>query len=401
MTNNAVFYGNQHIANGIRSRLIEDVNGLTMHVLEAGYDEVSDIETADKKRKPTIIFLHGFPELAFSFRHQLSAFADAGYHVIAPDQRGYGLTTGWDARYDGDVASFRMFNLAKDIVYLATRLGLDCVDGIVGHDFGSPVAAWCALIRPDLFHSLALMSAPFGGPPPASMNRDKSKATTAVDGRGRPVSMNDSLAALEIPRIHYQTYYSTEPANADMCAANTGLRDFFKGYYFLKSAAYKKNMPAPLDSWAAEQLAKLPRYYVMDLDKTMPQTVDAMMHDQRVSDAEDWLTDDVMDVYADAYSKTGFQGGLNWYRCSVAAEYSSDLTIFTGRKIEVPACYIAGAADWGIHQSPGQLEKMQTKACTEMTVMPFIQGAGHWLQQEKPETVSHLLLDFFAKQHSN
>jgi pimeloyl-ACP methyl ester carboxylesterase len=392
MINNDVYYGRQHLVSGIRSRLIEDVNGLTMHILEAGYEDA-----VDAKPKPTILFLHGFPELAFSFRHQLKAFADAGYHVYAPDQRGYGLTTGWDARYDGDVASFRMFNLAKDIIYLTTRLGLDSVDGIVGHDFGSPVAAWCALIRPDIFRSLVLMSAPFGGAPPISRN-SKSEAS-AVDGRGRPASMADSLAALNVPRMHYQNYYSSEHANADMLNASVGLREFFKGYYFVKSAAYKTNQPSLLASWGAEELEKLPRYYVMDADTTMPASIQAMMTDQQISSASDWLTDDVMDVYASAYSKTGFQGGLNWYRCSVGAEFNRDLTIFYGRKIVVPARYIAGVADWGIYQSPGQLEKMQTTACSAMTVMPFVQGAGHWLQQEKPAMVSNLLLDFFAEQN--
>ena len=95
----------------------------------------------------------------------MPALAEAGYHVIAPDQRGYGRTTGWDADYDGDLASFRLLNLVRDALGLVSAFGYRSVDAVIGHDFGSPVAAWCALVRPDVFRSVALMSAPFGGPP--------------------------------------------------------------------------------------------------------------------------------------------------------------------------------------------------------------------------------------------
>jgi len=90
--------------------------------------------------------------------------AEAGYHVVAPDQRGYGPTTGWDGDYDGDVDSFCFLNLVKDVVALVYALGYRSVN-VAGHDFGSPVAAWCSLIRPDIFKSVVLMSAPFGGAP--------------------------------------------------------------------------------------------------------------------------------------------------------------------------------------------------------------------------------------------
>ena len=101
-------------------------------------------------------------------------------------------------------------------------------------------------------------------------------------------------------------------------------------------------------------------------------------------------------IYADAYQRTGFQGGLNWYRCSVSNEFNQELRTFAGRKIEVPAIFIAGQADWGIHQSPGQLNKMLEMASTDMTILPFVENAGHWVQQEQPDVVNGLLLDFFA-----
>ena len=267
ISSDTVFYGVGMIPLGIRSRMVDDVNGLSMHILEAGYEEGSN--------KPCIVLLHGFPELAFSYRAQLAALADADYYVVAPDQRDYRYTRGGDNTYARDITSFGMFNLAHDIVALTARLGLKSVHGIVGHDFGAPVAAWCALIRPDLFKSLALMSAPFGGPPSLSHSSSKKE-----NPRGRPLSMDGSLASLSPARIHYQTYYSTENANNEMLAGAQGLTEFLRGYYFLKSAAFKGNQPYPLSGWSAEQLAKLPRYYVMGLGQTMPETVENMMLDE-------------------------------------------------------------------------------------------------------------------------
>ena len=144
---------------GIRSRFIDGVNGLRLHVLEAGYDG---------ENRPCLLLLHGFPELAYSWRRVMPALADAGYHVIAPDQRGYGRTTGWDDDYDGDLRSFRLMNLVTDMLALVFTLGRGHVDAVIGHDFGSHVASQCALIRPDVFRAVALMSAPYGGPPPLS-----------------------------------------------------------------------------------------------------------------------------------------------------------------------------------------------------------------------------------------
>src|SRR6185295_19795280 len=97
--------------------------------------------------RPCVVLLHGFPELAYSWRKGMPALAAAGYYVVAPDQRGYGLTTGWDGRYDGDFASFRMPNLVQDVVALLSRLPIRQAH-LAGHDFGSPVAAYCALTRP-------------------------------------------------------------------------------------------------------------------------------------------------------------------------------------------------------------------------------------------------------------
>ncbi len=368
---------------GIRSRFVENINGLRMHVLEAGFET---------KGRPCILLLHGFPELAYSWRKVMPTLAAAGYHVIAPDQRGYGRTTGWDADYDGDLASFRPLNLVRDALGLVSAFGHRSVDAVVGHDFGSMVAAWCALVRPDVFRSVALMSAPFAGPPPLPFDTADSPPKPKRDD---PV--HRELAALPRPRKHYQWYYSTREANANILHARQGLHDFLRAYYHHKSADWKDNAPYPLQAWTASELAKLPTYYAMDLDKGMAETVAEEMPSPSQIAANTWLPDNELAFYSAEYARTGFQGGLQWYRCGTSGTFTPELQTFSGRTIDVPSCFISGKQDWGTYQRPGVFEAMQTKACTRMFGCHLVDGAGHWVQQEQPEQVSHLLLEFLKQ----
>ncbi len=373
------------LTSGIRSRFVNGVNGLTMHVLEAGHEVAG---------RPCILLLHGFPELAYSWRKVMLPLAAAGFHVIAPDQRGYGRTTGWDGAYDGDLTSFRILNVVKDALALVFALGHRSVAAVVGHDFGSPVAAYCALARPDVFRSVAMMSAPFAGPPvlPFGAAEGRPNASTA------PPKILDDLAALERPRKHYHWYYSTREADDNMRNAPHGLHAFLRAYYHHKSADWKQNRPFPLKSWSAGELAKLPTYYVMDLDKDMAETVAAEMPSASEIAACRWLTESELGVYSAEFARTGFQGGLQWYRCRTAGTPNADLELFSGRAIDVPSCFIAGANDWGVYQKPGDFEQMQTSACTQMLGCHLVPGAGHWVQQEQPEAVTELLLEFLRKQ---
>src|SRR5436190_11214672 len=157
---------------GIRSRLVPGINGLTMHVLEAG-DEGS----------PGLLLLHGFPELAYSWRKVMLPLAAAGFHVIAPDQRGYGRTTGWEKGYDADLMPFRMLNVVRDALELTFALGHRSVAAVIGHDFGSPVAAYCALARPDVFRSVVMMSAPFPGSPALRLGAAKAQSNASTAPR--------------------------------------------------------------------------------------------------------------------------------------------------------------------------------------------------------------------------
>jgi pimeloyl-ACP methyl ester carboxylesterase len=367
----------------IRSRYVDGINGLRMHVLEAGFET---------KGRPCVLLLHGFPELAFSWRKVMPALAAAGYHVIAPDQRGYGRTTGWDADYDGDLGSFRLLNLVRDALGLVAAFGYAHVDAVVGHDFGSSVAAWCALVRPDVFRSVALMSAPFAGPPPLPFDTADSPPKPKAED---PVHRD--LAALPRPRKHYQWYYSTRQANADMHRAPQGVHDFLRGYYHHKSADWKDNKPTPLQGWSAGELAKLPTYYVMDLAKDMAATVAEEMPSAEVIATNTWLPDAELAFYSAEYARTGFQGGLQWYRCGTSGEFIAELQTWSGRTIDVPSCFISGRQDWGIYQRPGVIETMQNTACTNMIGCHLIDGAGHWVQQEQPAEVSRLLLAFLKQ----
>ena len=369
-------YGGGALPPGLRARFVDNGNGLAMHVLEAGFDG---------GERPCVVLLHGFPELAYSWRKVMPALAAAGYHVVAPDQRGYGRTAGWDADYDGDLRPFYLTNFVRDVLGLVATLGRREVAGVFGHDMGSSVAACCALIRPDLFRSLAMMSAPFTGPPPLAPPR------TAVD------TIHDDLAALARPRKHYQWYYSTQPANADMVDCPQGVHAFLRAYFHHKSADWAGNRPHPLKAWTAEELAKMPTYYIMDLDRNMAETVAEEMPGAEDIAACEWLPDDELAVYSTEYARTGFQGGLQWYRCMTGGGNAADLKLFAGRTVDVPACFIAGKSDWGIYQKPGAIDHMETATCTDFQGLHLLEGAGHWVQQEQADEVSRLLIDFLAR----
>jgi len=360
---------------GVRSRRVAGVNGLDLHVLEAG-----------DPAAPLLLLLHGFPELAFSWRHQLPELAEAGYHVLAPDQRGYGRTTGWPVDYDADLRPFGMLNLARDALGLLAATGHREVAAVIGHDFGAPVAAWCALLRPDVFRRVVMMSAPFAGPPPLP----------GWGGPAAPADWQAALATLPRPRKHYQAYYGTREANADMRHCPQGVHAFLRAYYHVKSADWPGNAPQPLPDWRAVTLARMPTYYVMDRDLDMAATVAPHHPTPAQLAACRWLPDADLAVYAAEYARTGFQGGLQWYRCSSHPPCVAEMQLFAGRGIDVPAAFIAGAADWGMFQKPGELQRMQQQVCSRFVGLQVLPGAGHWVQQEQPQAVTQCLLRFLA-----
>jgi len=362
---------------GVGSRLLDDVNGLRVHVLEAG--------------NPTnrcVLLLHGFPELAYSWRTVMPGLADAGFHVVAPDLRGHGRTTGGDIDYDGDLRGYYTLNVVRDAVGVVWALGHREVVGVVGHDMGTYPAAWSALIRPDIFRTVTLLSVPFVGPPAQPIS------TAAATGDFNTAAAE--LRELKPPRKRNHWYNTTRSADKDMMHCEQGLHDFLRAYFHCKSADFKANQPHPLAGSTAEELAKLPRYYLMDLDNTMPETVAPYMPSPAEVCSCHWLTEDDLDVYATEYERTGFQGALQWYRVQVGRPDLAELQLFAGRKIDVPSMFIAGRSDWAVYLIPGAFERMPS-VCTRMENCRLVEDAGHWLPQEQPEAVTDLLVEFLRR----
>jgi len=378
-------YGNGTLPPEIRSRTIAGINGLTVHVLETGYETPG---------RPALLLLHGFPELAFSWRKVMLPLAAAGFHVIAPDQRGYGRTTGWDGSYDADPDPFRMLNMVRDAMALTFALGYRRVAAVIGHDAGSPVAAWSALARPDVFRSVVMMSSPFPGVPGIPFNTANGAAPP------RPPMTDDELdaelAKLKPPRKYYQHYQRTPGANNDMLHAPDGLHAFFRAYYHYKSADWAGNKAHPLKARTAEELGKMPTYYVMERDKGIAANVAPFMPSAAEIARCKWLTEAEVGVYVSEYGRTEFTGALQGYRVRRGTDSKSiaEMQTFSGRTIDVPSAYIAGKSDWGTYQTPGAAESMQKTACTRMVGFHLVDGAGHWVQQEQPEKVTELLLAF-------
>jgi pimeloyl-ACP methyl ester carboxylesterase len=356
-----------------------------MHLLEAGHETPG---------RPSLLLLHGFPEIAYSWRKLIVPLTEAGFHVIAPDLRGCGRTTGWQADAVADPREFNFLNLTRDLLALLAALGKKHVDAVIGHDFGAPLAAIAALTRPDTFKSVVMMSAPFAGAPTWQLRVND---TVPADGFDLLLHAVNELSHLNPPRQHYHWYYSTPQANHDMHHPPQGLHAFLRAYYHMKSADWPLNRPHPLDELSSQALAQLPHYYVMEHGKNMPESVASAMPDADAIARCDWLPDDELAVYCAEYARTGFQGGLQWYRCLTSRKQIDSLRLLGGLTIDVPSCFIAGASDWGVHQIPGAFDKMQQQACTRMLGCHLIAGAGHWVQQEQPDAVLHHLFDFFKQ----
>lgn len=367
---------------GIRSRVIKEINDANLHLLEAGHQAT--------KNKGLILLIHGFPELAYSWRKIMLPLAEQGYHVIAPDIRGYGRSSNTNVHFSDDLYPFSTLNKIQDMQALVASLGYKSVVAVVGHDQGATLAGWCALSRPDIFKSVALMSSPFrGAPAPLPLNTANIPATPK-----KPSRINEDLALLNPARKYYQQYFATEVANENMWHAKQGLKEFLRAYYHMKSADWAENNPFPLKGLIASEWEKLPRYYVMDLNLGMAETVLPATPSQQEIDACKWLPGDELAFYADEYERTGFQGGLQGYRNNPG---DKDLAIFSGKKIGVPSIFISGKKDWGTYQTPGGLENLEGELTTQYQGTYLIEKAGHWVQQEQPDATTKVLSEFITK----
>lgn len=394
---------------GVSSRFVK-TDVLNFHILES----VPELPSG-AARPPLVLCVHGFPELAYSWRYVLPQLAAAGYYAVAFDQRGYGRTHSPD-RKSIPGHTFRPLSLIKDAITLVYALGYTQIHTLVGHDFGAVTATFLTLARgstvpPDLVKSLVLMSHPYKGVPhipfnsaPNSSLPSPSKAITPTPSPYQKLHDTDihtHLAELAKPRKHYKWYYCTRPSADEMThPVGQPMHDFMRGYFHLKSADWNKNVPHPLSSWTADQLEKMPHYYIMPLHKNMREAVEQDMHDQpRSSYGQRWLSDADLDIYCAEYARNGFGPAMNWYRVQTNPEAASDVHVFAGRKLSVPMKFIAGAADWGTYQEPGAVEAMETtepwgsveKGCYLGTVL--VESAGHWVNQEQPEACVKEIVD--------
>ncbi|KAI8953329.1 Alpha/Beta hydrolase protein [Xylaria longipes] len=355
--------------------------GLTWHILKAG-----------DPGKPLVLFCHGYPELAYSWRKVLTQIAGAGYYCVAMDQRGYGRTTGVRRSFhEVELNDYVFTNLVRDLVCLVYGLGFTEVFSIVGHDFGGVSSAMAALIRPDIFKSTIQLSHPHHSTPTPRLGDQPAKAKLDIQAE---------LAKLNPPRKHYKWYNSTAEAALEWDNPPQGLGKFLRGYFHLKSADWAKNDPRPLEEWSAQAAAVMPEYYIMRKDQSMPDAVANNMDGEDYGRTERWLPPGELQVYCDEWGRTGFQGALNWYRAQTATTLQSarDMLLYAGGKIEVPCAYIGGKKDWGTYQQPGAIESYEDAKTVQAGCFrgaTLVDGAGHWVQQEQPEAVTAAVLSFF------
>jgi len=316
----------------IEHRFVE-TNGIRMHVAEAG--------PADG---PLVVLCHGFPESWYSWRHQLTALGDAGYHVVAPDQRGYGQTTAPE-----EIEAYTQLHLVGDIIGL-----LDALDAptavIAGHDWGAPVAWNTALWRPDRIRGVIGLSVPLTARAP-----------------GRPTVLLDLLAGENFMYI----LYFQEPGVAE---ENLGkdVRFTIRGFMYVGSGDIDPS---------ENQWGRLGRDATITDAFVDPATLPA------------WLTEADVDFYVGEFERVGFRGGLNWYR---NIDRTWELTAAWARAVVTPpALFIAGDRDGVIAMNPGAVEALPTLVPNlRRTVM--LEGCGHWTQQERPDETNAAMLEFLA-----
>jgi pimeloyl-ACP methyl ester carboxylesterase len=316
----------------LKHRIIE-INRIKMHVAEQG-------------EGPLVVLCHGFPELWYSWRHQLTALAEAGYHAVAPDQRGYGHSDRPKA-----IEGYHVFELTADVVGLVDALGKERAV-IVGHDWGAAVAWHCALLRPDVFSAVVLLSVPY---------LQRSWADP------RPTEQMERLAG----EGHFYQLYFQEPGKAE-AELEADVRKSMRMLLYSASGD-----PSPEKRWR----------FLFNKSETF---LDTGVVPECLPE---WLTEADLDFFVSEFERTGFRGGLNWYR-NIDALW--ELTPFlSGAEIRQPSLFIAGALDAVIAMYRPAFEGLeQTMPGLEKKVL--LPGAGHWIQQERPAEVNELLLQFLA-----
>jgi pimeloyl-ACP methyl ester carboxylesterase len=317
----------------IRHRLVE-TNGIRLHVAEAGAG-------------PLVVLCHGFPESWYSWRHQLPALAEAGFHVVAPDMRGYG---GSDA--PAEIDRYTLLHLVGDMVGLIDALGAEPAV-IAGHDWGAPVAWHTALLRPDRVRAVIGLSVPF-------RSRGSARPTTVMP------QTDDA--------VFYQLYFQAPGvAEAEL------ERDVRAA---IRRLLYSVSGDVPPRTGGSAGAASM-----------VPRSGGFLSHTVDPATLPGWLTETDLDFFAGEFSRTGFRGGLNWYR-NIDRNWEL-LAPFAGARVTVPALYVAGDRDLvvafpGMDQLIANLSRF-VPALRRTIMLP---GCGHWTQQERPREVNAAMLEF-------
>jgi pimeloyl-ACP methyl ester carboxylesterase len=301
-------------------------NGIRMRIAEQGSG-------------PLVLLLHGFPESWYSWRHQLPALAAAGFHAVAPDQRGYGETEAPPA-----IDAYDILHLVGDAVGVLDALGAERAV-VVGHDWGSPVAWHCALLHPERFRAVAALSVPYVGRSPLP-----------------PIEMFRMMAG---DHFFYILYFQ-EPGVAER-ELESDVRSTMRRFLYAASG----DVTEPPDFWQKPKEAKfldgLPE------PKTLPR----------------WLTEADLDYFTAEFSRAGFRGGLNWYR---NFDRNWELTPqLAGAKVTQPALFIAGERDGVLAMVPVDAMRELVPNLQRLLLIP---GCGHWTQQERPAEVNAALIEF-------
>ncbi len=312
----------------IKHRTVE-TNGIRMHFAECG-------------EGPLVVMCHGFPESWYSWRHQLPALADAGFHAVAPDMRGYGQTDRPEA-----IDQYTLLHLTGDMVGLLDALGAETAV-IAGHDWGAPVAWHAALLRPDRFRGVIALSVPF-----------------RPRGGVRPTSVFPQTE----DSIFYQLYFQTPGVAEAELERDVRLS--------VRSTLYSVSGEAP----GAKQVGMVPRKGGF---------LSALVNPPALPP---WLTEADVDFYAAEFTRTGFRGGLNWYR-NVDRNWEM-LAPMMGARVMAPAVYVAGDRDLVV-SFPGmnQLIANLSRFVPLLRGTVMLPGCGHWTQQERAAEVNKAMIEF-------
>jgi pimeloyl-ACP methyl ester carboxylesterase len=301
-----------------------------------------ELNIAEQGEGPLVLMCHGFPESWYSWRHQFQPLADAGFHAVAPDMRGYG-----DSDKPADISAYNQVEVINDIIGLIPALGYDQAI-VLGHDWGAPTAWGCALHHPDKVTAVGCLSVPFsprGDVPPL-----------------------DTMRAIFKDQFFYQLYFQ-EPGVAE-AEFEADVRTALRKFYHMGSAEMEVGLLAPKPA-DADMLSDLPD----------PQKMGS------------WLSDADLDFYVNEFTRSTFRGPLNYYRNH---NLTWELTAGAPTKIAQPALFVAGDKDGVIVMAAEALKNMPRQV-TDLRVNELIPNIGHWTQQEAPAAVNDYLVKFLKE----